>query len=257
MAANRASPSPPRMRDEPPMSPDDFFSTNLLVHTHLEKTAGSSLNHGLAQIFKPRAVVPSRLLREPEAHADRIAAARVLTGHFAFGQHVGRFDRNFVYLALVRDPFERFVSQYQHVQRSPNHTSASLLAGKTLAGALDHYAAIGASHASNYMCRKIGGREADAKTAIARIEAHYLVVAPHERVNDVIARIASWAGVRIPPPLHRNAGSGAARAVPDHAEERRRFAATNREDEILYAHVRDTFDDRFARFDALLERLAR
>lgn len=96
------------------------------VFYHMPKSGGTSIGGILRRNYAPEAIVECG----PDTHAfvaemaawppERLAAIRLLQGHFPFGLHklLPRPARCFT---LLRDPVERVISYYYHARRDPGH----------------------------------------------------------------------------------------------------------------------------------------
>ena len=111
----------------------DDYTSSVLLHLHLPKTAGMALNDAILEVYRQAAwteeengrlicgvyyppigidgyFVPDetvrRVLRRPDL--------RAVVGHFPFGLHE-HVDRPTEYVAMLRHPVDRVVSLYHHV----------------------------------------------------------------------------------------------------------------------------------------------
>jgi hypothetical protein len=107
----------------------NFFSYYLIVHTHIEKCAGTSLNIDIANLVGNDY---SYDLRHPELKRPKFMNQverdniKFLTGHFHFKDHMTFFTKSPLYIATVRDPVERFVSFVQYAKEREQHPAHSL-----------------------------------------------------------------------------------------------------------------------------------
>ena len=168
--------------------------TMLLVFIHVPKSGGTSFHAGLTTIGRG-----GYLLLEPGSNnppdIDLLWGAG---GHIGF-EHglVARSRKDRVYVTLVRDPLDRFVSFYKHVQQGPHHLRRMnralvgmepLLFAKALVD-------IGDTEISNLQCRMISGRDgATAETTLEIIERHYSICVPISRQQEALDAIAGMAG---------------------------------------------------------------
>lgn len=94
-----------------------------LVHLHIPKTAGSSLNQLLAKSFRPNERLETnaekvrRLLAEKP---DAIEPFRLIHGHLNYGLHESIAAKT-TYLCLLRKPIPRLLSFYSFIMRRPSH----------------------------------------------------------------------------------------------------------------------------------------
>ncbi len=101
-------------------------SAEVIVFYHLPKSGGTTLNAILKRNYPAEAFVECG----PDTHAfvaelktwpaERLAAIRLLQGHFPFGLHdlLPQPARCFT---LLRDPIERVISYYYHARRDRAH----------------------------------------------------------------------------------------------------------------------------------------
>lgn len=101
-----------------------------LVHLHIPKTAGTSLNRKLMALYPPQARIDAysgdptqRLMAMP---APERAQIRLVAGHCAHG--IGTLLSGPVqYLCLLRDPAARLLSYYRFIMRNPIKPSWHIL----------------------------------------------------------------------------------------------------------------------------------
>jgi len=232
----------------------DFFARNLLVHTHLEKTAGSTLVHLLKGILNPQLVID---LREQDAErpGDLAPAKReliqLLTGHFHFAQWDRCFDRRCIYLAAVREPFERFRSFHAFVSTRPGHPAYRLIGQRSLREAVE--ATLRERHpcATDYLARYLGAAGGWRRFARVRthLEKRYVAVVPHQQVTRLVASLASALDAKQPTGASRNVG-----ASHDACDDGRElFIRANRLDYQIFDYVNDRCEHWLADFSARLE----
>jgi hypothetical protein len=174
----------------------DFFREHLVVHTHIEKTAGSSLTRGFVDAFGEDHVWDIRGSKRPRPEtltAEERARFFVLTGHFLYGAHVECFDRIPAYIACVRPPLERFRSHYDFVRERPGHPTHSRVEGKTFRQAVEDLAKPKAI--LNVMTRALTGQTHISEDRLFKhVEENYLIVSPSHRVNDTLRALIPLLG---------------------------------------------------------------
>jgi hypothetical protein len=174
----------------------DFFREHLVVHTHIEKTAGSSLTRGFIDAFGEDRVWDIRGKKHPKPEfitPEERARIFVLTGHFLYGTHDRFFDRVPVYVACVRPPLERFRSAYDFVRARPGHPTHKHVAGKTLSEVVE--ALKKPNTILNVMTRALTGKTHIAEDKLLKhIDDNYLIVTPSHRVNDTLRALIPLLG---------------------------------------------------------------
>jgi hypothetical protein len=186
----------------------EFFRDNIVIHTHIEKTAGTTLTRGLLKAFGRGRVwdIRSRQREKPNSlDAESRDSIFVLAGHFSYGANSEFFTRTPIHIACVRPPFQRFRSAYDFVRTRPDHPSYARVKDRTLAQAVED--AINApERRRNAMARVLSGQaNPDGGRVLEHIEKNYLIVSPSHRVNDTLnALIPVLGGGATQFDLHRN-----------------------------------------------------
>lgn len=107
----------------------------LLIHIHVPKCAGTSINTMLGSKFPGRALAYSnpheyqefkRL--EPNQRDLRYSA---VFGHLQYGIH-NLFSCNYIYFSVVREPLSRICSYFNYVHLTPEHPDHGLFKKKYL-----------------------------------------------------------------------------------------------------------------------------
>lgn len=112
----------PTLQDNPPVT---LTANDLLVFTHIPKTAGMTFKKLLDRHF-PAAQRP-KIGPDYQASVDRIKALpdearaqiRCLSGHLPYGVHKFFPQRRMQYVAFVRDPVGRALSEYFFFAKQP------------------------------------------------------------------------------------------------------------------------------------------
>ena len=101
-----------------------------LIFLHIPKTAGTTLNGILRQVYG------TGLLRISPRHWQRTKripqGVRVITGHMPYGVHE-QWGIKPQYITLLRDPVERILSLWWHAKKHTNHKRHSLARKLTVA----------------------------------------------------------------------------------------------------------------------------
>ena len=99
-------------------------AAHVLIHLHVPKCAGSSINFAMAQARRGRV-----LSGEPHKVMDRLSARTpsdndalfdAVGGHFQWGVH-RYFCKPYVYFSVIRDPIDRVCSFFNFVHATPSH----------------------------------------------------------------------------------------------------------------------------------------
>jgi uncharacterized protein (UPF0305 family) len=156
-----------------------FFKKHIIVHTHIEKTGGSSTVNAFRFWF-PGHIHDLRpdTAKHPELMNPREKVATwILSGHFHAGDMDRFFERKPLYICSVRDPVERFVSYVKFIQKNPTHPEYSFFQGKNIVDAAK--LAIENQHhsISNVMVKTTKN-------------AKYNVICPIHRIDDFIEKLA-------------------------------------------------------------------
>lgn len=172
----------------------------LLIHLHIPKCAGTSINTVLQDRFpglilgnrNPETV--ERLERLSVEERDRAFA--VVLGHWEWGIHE-KFSRPAVYFSVVRPPISRIASFYNFIHRDPNHGLHRVL--KRSLTDLNAFADVLMENPhirrnwSNYYCYAYSGRHPADEADYVAIETHVLAEMERGRlVVGSVARIAAF-----------------------------------------------------------------
>lgn len=154
-----------QMRHALRAQPHGVRTEETLVHLHVPKTAGTSLNAILLPLFAPNARLTAEagppentlLAMAPEARA----AIRLVAGHCVYGIH-DLLPGKVRYICVLRDAGARLVSFYKFVRRTEVHPHHKLLArheatfGTFLEIAADTAAL--RAEVDNGQCRRVAGK---------------------------------------------------------------------------------------------------
>jgi hypothetical protein len=219
------------------------FQENILFHTHIEKTAGTSLLNVFVRAFGKEHVYDMRRSGRPAPDVldakerDKIF---VLTGHFRYGRYSDAFHRNKLYIASVRPPLERIRSYYYFVRTRPDHPGYLGAHGKSFAQFIEH-ALVHRAPAPNLMARTLAGYpDPDPEQLRRHIEENYLLVTPHHRINESArALVRLLAGRTIKKNRHGNRSDNP--SDEDIGELRKEFERANALDYLVYSFVTERY----------------
>lgn len=185
-----------------------FFARHVVLHTHVEKAAGSTVCYTLTRMFGAAYCLDLRLPDAPRPEAlppDALAALRLLSGHFHAGSHEHLFDRRPLRIATVRDPVDRLLSFLGFLARSPGHPDYQRLGTLPPDAAVATMLAEGHRMVTNSQCRVLA-RTPLFEPAREAAEHGYLVVLPHVGALSIAALFSD--ALRLPranPKVRRNA----------------------------------------------------
>jgi glycosyltransferase involved in cell wall biosynthesis len=217
-----------------------------LVFLHIPKTAGTSLRSVVTKVYGKYGVVslyPPFSEAELEDARRRLASASALIGHLDFGIH-RRLDIDARYVTLLRDPVQRVLSLYGHMERNPQTTYYKQIRdGMRVREFLDAFG----HQANNHMVRILSGYggagflddESVLRQALDNLERHFAFIGfteEFEKSLQALARCLGWS--RVPEIPHLNAAPKRAPHTTDEEtlEVIRRY---NRLDQRLFEWARE------------------
>lgn len=191
-----------------------FFARHVVLHTHVEKAAGSTLCYALTRMFGPDLCLDLRVRGAPRPEVLPPAALgtlRLLSGHFQAGRYETLFERTPVRIATLRDPLARLLSFLGFLARSPGHPEYPRLGTLPPDAAVQAMMAEAHRMVTNSQCEALS-RTTVFEPARRAAEEEHLVVLPYTGALD-IARLFAHA-LRLPAPnagIRRNAAPAGAR----------------------------------------------
>ncbi|HEV7505165.1 MAG TPA: sulfotransferase family 2 domain-containing protein [Thermoanaerobaculia bacterium] len=116
-----------------------------LFFLHIPKTAGISLRELLSTRFSPTETLTFERSDSRDLHSEKLASVdryRFVHGHMPYAL-VDRFERHPFVATILRDPLERAVSAFHHMQRQVPAMAQAFKAGDVSAARARDYAAAG------------------------------------------------------------------------------------------------------------------
>lgn len=225
-----------------------FLAEHILLHTHVPKTAGSALSHGIMSIVGAVHANDLRLNRRvgvEEMNKADLDDMHFLSGHFAYGQNPD-FGRMPLYLAAVREPVARAVSYYRFLLEHPDHQSHPLAKGRDFETAWEALAADKGPAFHNAQARVLtattGRRDPDPAYLWDQLAQAYFLVIPQPGMTQAIHQLRSAFGVPWTRVTPMNVSRGYETDVAPTL--RARILAANALDAELYERAAAQFDDR-------------
>ena len=225
-----------------------FFERHILLHTHIPKTAGSTLSAGLSSIVGGIHAMDLRLRRRvdlAEMSAEDLADLKLLAGHFEHGIHT-RFDRIPLYFAAVRDPVERAISGYRFLSERPDHPNHETVVGKDFAEAWQAQIERDGDRAINEQARYLMGSKPGAPIDVEalwhQVDTAYFLVIPQPSMTKALQDLRVAFGL----PWNRITRMNVSKDFETEASAKMRdlILRTNDLDAALYARIEADFPAR-------------
>lgn len=253
-------------------------SGDVIVFIHSPKTGGSSLAAGLEEAVGPEHHLPLRMhlmgkVRERAHHAvgatftlgvrqikgsltgrhwlvpkefdsARLPQVRAISGHVQLGREP-KTGRRPIYVTLVRDPVDRFVSSFYFFRSvlDASGPKARRTVPRLLTSSIDDYvdwlASRGDPEPFNVQCLHVAGRPSFA-AARKIIDEQVFLAAALDDMEAFRSRLGAATGLAIAP-RREKVGSLRASAPPPRPETIEKLKVLTAEDRQLYDHIRAEF----------------
>lgn len=265
-------------------SPIDF-KRELLVFVHIPKTAGTAFLKALDDRLGPDHRLETRMEKIDRIHSGRFAARlysaersirnklheiagvdallpkgtprsaldkiTLLSGHVMLG-HEPKTTRTPVYLTLVRDPVERFISHYYYLHdlaQPEQRGRRDRQAARTYS--LEDYVnrlASGALYGpTNVHCLFLAGSESF-EAARRVVDERIFLAAPSERLDEFLALLSKACGFGPIAASRANVGKARQTAEPASARTVLKIRALIDEDRKLVDYISHRFEEAYRRF---------
>jgi hypothetical protein len=167
-------------------------------------------------------------------------------GHFALGEEP-RNSRKPVYITLVRDPVDRFLSNYYmaHDQRarwSEGKQDRHPFWTYDIDRFVDYVYARRKWNDTNMQCRFIGGANRF-EPARRAVDDRVFLAAPTDRLDDCLELLQPVLGLQSTVAPQWNVGQARQGRAPPSPETRAKIQEMTSEDQLLYDYVSRVFDD--------------
>lgn len=184
---------------------DAFLKAHVFLHTHIPKTAGSSLSSGLSGIVGGTYSMELRYRRaialEEMSQADR-NLLHFVSGHFQHGVH-RHFDRTPLYVAALRDPAERAVSGWRFLREHTDHGGHARAMKMEFPAYWEWSRSESGGEGLNGQARVLCGDAAPSEALLRkRADTDYFLLIPQHHMTRTLQRLRGAFGVawtRTPP----------------------------------------------------------
>jgi hypothetical protein len=168
----------------------------ILIHTHIRKTAGTSLYRFLLNHFGFQGVMLTTAPFDTLGRFVELRSAgtlRAVAGHIPYGAHRWLGIERPWYMAVLRNPMRRLVSEYHYFHTHPTQPWSSVVRHMT---SVEQYITWD-QRDRNHMARTLspGGRlEGDTAELLRRVRRDYAFIGFFERMTDTVDALAQALG---------------------------------------------------------------
>ena len=221
--------------------PAPSHNTSLLISMHMEKCGGTSLDRLLRAEFGDGFYLYDPGPPEVRGNPEFPDGTQCVHGHMFFGLHQYFPQRICNYITLLRDPIDRFLSNFEHIR---NHEHPLHLMAIGDAGLERFCSESGARHYRNLFVRRLAGvRDEIEQADLVRAEQNlrtFAVVGVLEDANAFTRACVKRFGWQDGQLEISNATPGARRKISDCSDaDHRRVLAANDWDLQLMRRIED------------------
>jgi hypothetical protein len=163
----------------------------ILIHTHIRKTAGTSLYKFLLAHFGSQGVM---LTTAPFDNLGRFVelrsagTLRAIAGHIPYGCHTWLGIERPYYMAILRDPMRRLVSEYHYFRTNPMQPWFAIVSRMT---SVEQFITWDMRDRNHMACTlSPGGRpEDDFAALLRRIRHDYAFIGTYEKLAGTIGAL--------------------------------------------------------------------
>ncbi|MEH7237276.1 sulfotransferase family 2 domain-containing protein [Bacillus sp. JJ1562] len=164
----------------------------LLIFSHIPKTAGSTMRQILKKQYEKKKIIPFRKIEELDE--QQLAQAEAVYGHIRFGAHK-YFSQPFTYITMLRDPVERIISNYYFSQRRPSNRMHESAKSLDFLGFVKQEIEANNPSLHNHQTRFVSGaKNPDLELAKQNIHEHYAVVGLSEMFDESVFLMKTFLG---------------------------------------------------------------
>ncbi len=224
-----------------------FLARHVLIHTHVPKTAGATLASGLAAIVGGVNTMDLRLKRSiplDRLSEEDLGGLSLVSGHFPYGLHARFPDRTPLYVAAVREPADRSVSDYRFLATHADYPGHEEAASQDFETWESLHRERRPNEQSRMLLGERPGSSVEADEAITHADEAYFLIIPQPEMTRAVRSLRAAFGVAWAPVASTNVSVGHEVVLDSPTREAIRHA--NDVDTALYEHVLATFDTRLA-----------
>ena len=221
----------------------------IVIQVHIPKTAGTSLRLLFNQVFGADKCLMNYKDELHEKKSTELTNIRHVSGHFGYGIHQS-FAKKPIYITVLRNPIDRYISLYSHILTDPNHKlqlqeyARRYDINEFLRYILDSEDT-GVWHLlHNTQCRQICG-EADYKKAKEYIDTKYFLACPFPMVDAMVGMLSTALGVNgltLPKVNETKQRMASYKDIPSLSDESIMLLMNSeQEDALLFSYVQKAF----------------